>query len=334
PRQQAARVLPAMLPRRRSRGRGRAGGARGGRPMAAARARAAGGRCRAGVGTAHRGARRDRARRRARARRCRRCRTPRRGAMAPRHAPAPAAATLSEGARHDVAAARREAQMSRRLRPVEADDLPAVARLHALCFPEDSWDEKALGELLAMAGGSGHLVEDSEEGRPLGLIMDLILAADAEILTLAVTPDCRRQGIGRACWPISSNGPGGEARAASASKSPPTMRRRASSTKAAASRRREGGAAITSAAAAARSTRCSSAGRCCPSPEIRAEARGDLPTPTNHWWSTLGPPLRASRQSDPPREPNIWCAPHPSREKINARGLFTHCFPAAKSIYR
>ena len=88
--------------------------------------------------------------------------------------------------------------MSRRLRPVEADDLPAVARLHALCFPEDSWDEKALGELLAMAGGSGHLVEDSEEGRPLGLIMDLILAADAEILTLAVTPDCRRQGIGRA----------------------------------------------------------------------------------------------------------------------------------------
>jgi [ribosomal protein S18]-alanine N-acetyltransferase len=88
--------------------------------------------------------------------------------------------------------------VTRRLRPVEESDLPALARLHALCFPDENWSEKALAELLAMAGASGHLVEDVEEARPLGFLLDLILAADGEILTLAVTPTCRRQGIGRA----------------------------------------------------------------------------------------------------------------------------------------
>ncbi|HZB93594.1 MAG TPA: GNAT family N-acetyltransferase [Stellaceae bacterium] len=88
--------------------------------------------------------------------------------------------------------------MTRRLRPIETADLPALARLHALCFPEDRWDEKALSDLLSMSGASGHLVEEAEEGRPLGFILDLILAAEAEVLTLAVAPSCRRQGLGRA----------------------------------------------------------------------------------------------------------------------------------------
>jgi ribosomal-protein-alanine N-acetyltransferase len=87
--------------------------------------------------------------------------------------------------------------MNRRLRPVVPDDLPALARLHADSFAEERWDEKALGELLGMAGASGHLVED-EESRPLGFILDLLLAGDGEILTLAVAPAARRQGIARA----------------------------------------------------------------------------------------------------------------------------------------
>jgi ribosomal-protein-alanine N-acetyltransferase len=88
--------------------------------------------------------------------------------------------------------------VTRRLRAIEPADLPTLARLHALCFPEDRWDEKALTDLLSMAGASGHLVEDVEERRPLGFILDLVIAAEAEILTLAVSPDCRRQGVGRA----------------------------------------------------------------------------------------------------------------------------------------
>jgi [ribosomal protein S18]-alanine N-acetyltransferase len=88
--------------------------------------------------------------------------------------------------------------MTRRLRPIESPDLAALARMHALCFPEDRWDEKALAELLAIVGASGHLIEDTTEGRPLGFVMDIILAAAAEILTLAVVPAFRRQGVARA----------------------------------------------------------------------------------------------------------------------------------------
>lgn len=88
--------------------------------------------------------------------------------------------------------------MSRHVRPVEAADLPALAELHALCFPEERWDVRALSELLAMAGASGHLVEDAAERRMEGFILDLILAGDGEILTLAVTPERRRQGVARA----------------------------------------------------------------------------------------------------------------------------------------
>jgi ribosomal-protein-alanine N-acetyltransferase len=88
--------------------------------------------------------------------------------------------------------------VTRRLRAIETADLPALAQMHALCFPEDRWNEKALADLLSMAGASGHLVEEVEEQRPLGFILDLILAGEAEILTLAVAPSCRRQGIGRA----------------------------------------------------------------------------------------------------------------------------------------
>ena len=87
--------------------------------------------------------------------------------------------------------------MTRRLRPVELADLGALARLHAQCFPEERWDEKALAELLGMAGSSGHLIEDAA-GKPLGFILDLLLAGDGEILTLAVAPEARRQGVARA----------------------------------------------------------------------------------------------------------------------------------------
>lgn len=91
--------------------------------------------------------------------------------------------------------------MMTRLRPVDLADLRPLARLHAQCFPEDSWDEKALSELLGMAGASGHLIEDigdSEKTVLLGFILDLVVAGDAEVLTLAVAPSARRQGIARA----------------------------------------------------------------------------------------------------------------------------------------
>jgi [ribosomal protein S18]-alanine N-acetyltransferase len=87
--------------------------------------------------------------------------------------------------------------MTRQLRPITADDLSALAALHRACFPDDRWDERALAELLAIAGASGHLVEETETRDPLGFILDLILAGEAEIFTLCAAPSARRQGIGR-----------------------------------------------------------------------------------------------------------------------------------------
>jgi ribosomal-protein-alanine N-acetyltransferase len=87
--------------------------------------------------------------------------------------------------------------VSRRLRPVAAGDLAALAAVHAQSFPEEHWDARAIEELLGMAGASGHLVEAAEDGRVLGFILDLILAGEAEILTLAVAPASRRQGVAR-----------------------------------------------------------------------------------------------------------------------------------------
>jgi ribosomal-protein-alanine N-acetyltransferase len=88
--------------------------------------------------------------------------------------------------------------MTRHLRAVAARDLARLAALHAECFPEDRWDECALMELLAMPGASGHVIADAEEDRPLGFIVALIIAGEAEILTLCTAPAARRQGVARA----------------------------------------------------------------------------------------------------------------------------------------
>lgn len=78
---------------------------------------------------------------------------------------------------------------------MEAADLSRLAQLHGECFPDDRWDTRALAELLSMPGASGHLIEDLDQREPLGLLMDLIVAGEAEILTLGVTPPARRQGV-------------------------------------------------------------------------------------------------------------------------------------------
>lgn len=88
--------------------------------------------------------------------------------------------------------------MTQQLRLVVAADLARLATLHAECFPEERWDEKALAELLAMPGASGHLIEEAATSALRGFILDLVIAADAEVLTLAVAPACRRRGVARA----------------------------------------------------------------------------------------------------------------------------------------
>ena len=86
--------------------------------------------------------------------------------------------------------------MSFALLPAREAGLSRLAELHALCFPGDAWDTASFGAILAMPGSDGRVVAN-EKGVLLGLIADLCLGEEAEILTLGVTPAARRQGMAR-----------------------------------------------------------------------------------------------------------------------------------------
>lgn len=69
-------------------------------------------------------------------------------------------------------------------------DPAPLAALHATSFP-DAWDAKAIADLLATPGTFAFHAPD-------GFVMARVAAGEAEILTLAVTPAARGQGLGRA----------------------------------------------------------------------------------------------------------------------------------------
>ena len=68
-------------------------------------------------------------------------------------------------------------------------DPAALAALHAQAF-DTPWSATAFADLLAQPGVA--LV-----AQPDGFILLRVVADEAEVLTLAVSPDARRQGLGR-----------------------------------------------------------------------------------------------------------------------------------------
>jgi ribosomal-protein-alanine N-acetyltransferase len=79
------------------------------------------------------------------------------------------------------------------MKAAEAADAGALAALHAAAFPEaERWDAAAIGGLLALPGAFG-VVRPGQ-----GFVLARVAADEAEILTLAVAPDARRQGGGAA----------------------------------------------------------------------------------------------------------------------------------------
>ncbi|HVA35540.1 MAG TPA: ribosomal protein S18-alanine N-acetyltransferase [Stellaceae bacterium] len=82
------------------------------------------------------------------------------------------------------------------LRAAEAADLDALAQLHALSFPHDPWERGALARLLALPKIHARLAVDDRQ--PLGFVLALVVAGEAEILTLCVAPGARRRGVARA----------------------------------------------------------------------------------------------------------------------------------------
>lgn len=78
-------------------------------------------------------------------------------------------------------------------RPAGVAETPALAALHALAFPPaDRWGAEALRLLLEMPGSYALLLPGQ------GFVMARLAADEAEILTLAVAPEARRQGVGGA----------------------------------------------------------------------------------------------------------------------------------------
>lgn len=78
-------------------------------------------------------------------------------------------------------------------RPVAAAEAPALALLHAAAFPPaEAWGADAIGLMLGMPGAFGLWRPEA------GLVLARAMAGEAEILTLAVAPAARRQGLARA----------------------------------------------------------------------------------------------------------------------------------------
>ena len=92
------------------------------------------------------------------------------------------------------ASASAESGPSLGLRPACAADAALLAALHAPCFPEDPWSAAAMASLLESPGMLGLIATDSDD--PQGFILCRLAADEGEVLTLAVLPAARRQGIG------------------------------------------------------------------------------------------------------------------------------------------
>jgi ribosomal-protein-alanine N-acetyltransferase len=80
-----------------------------------------------------------------------------------------------------------------KLRTAQLADAPAMARAHASAF-HAGWRASEIAKLMRFAGGFGVVADDGEAG----FILVCAIAGEAEILTLAVPPALRRQGVGRA----------------------------------------------------------------------------------------------------------------------------------------
>jgi [ribosomal protein S18]-alanine N-acetyltransferase len=78
-------------------------------------------------------------------------------------------------------------------------DALCMAAIHRSCFAK-AWDEAAMARFLTAPDALCLIgsVADSSDGMPGGLLIARKAADEAEILTLCVTPSCRKAGLGRA----------------------------------------------------------------------------------------------------------------------------------------
>lgn len=83
--------------------------------------------------------------------------------------------------------------MSRRLLPVTPAQATTLAEIHRATFPlRETWSADAIAMQLALPGVFGFVAEEG------GMLIARTAADQAEVLTVAVLPLLRRQGIGHA----------------------------------------------------------------------------------------------------------------------------------------
>ena len=78
------------------------------------------------------------------------------------------------------------------IRLATLDDIPALARLHRMCF-EAGWSDGSLGETLSSPGVTAVLAE--RDGAPRAFLVLRSVAGEAEILTLCTAPHWRRRAL-------------------------------------------------------------------------------------------------------------------------------------------
>lgn len=82
-----------------------------------------------------------------------------------------------------------------RLSRVGADAAPALSEAHGRSFAR-GWAAQDIAALIELTGGFCFAAFDA--GRVTGLVIGRVTAGEAEILTLAVDPELRGAGLGRA----------------------------------------------------------------------------------------------------------------------------------------
>lgn len=82
-----------------------------------------------------------------------------------------------------------------RIREADAEDIPRIAALEQICFP-DPWTERSLREALSTPGTTGLVAETGD--RVWGYLIAREAGGSGEILNLAVAPERRRGGLGAA----------------------------------------------------------------------------------------------------------------------------------------
>ena len=85
------------------------------------------------------------------------------------------------------------------IEPAGAEYAGVLAAIHQPCF-EDAWDAAAMAAVLATPGSAALLAvrEEAGEKQPCGFVLLRTAADELEVLTLAVLPQARRRGVGRA----------------------------------------------------------------------------------------------------------------------------------------